>query len=139
MLTSLFTGTSGLKAHMAEMSVVGNNLSNMNTIGYKTSRASFADLLGQSLNNAGTGISQVGLGVKLSDIATLFTQGALESTVSGTDLAVEGDGLFFVRDVAGNAFYTRDGEFSFDKEGKLVTNTGNVVQGYGADTSGVIN
>jgi flagellar hook protein FlgE len=137
MLTSLFTGTSGLKSNMSSMSVVGNNLSNMNTIGYKTTRASFADLLGQNLTGL-QGESQIGLGVMMSDVSPLFSQGSLESTVSGTDLAVEGNGLFVVRDGAGSVYYTRAGQFSFDKDGFIVNPEGYVMRGYTADTMGNI-
>ena len=135
MLTSLFTGISGLKANMSAMSVIGDNLANMNTIGYKGSRVSFADLLAQNIGGS-YGTNQVGLGVMLSDVSPLFNQGSLESTGSGTDLAIEGNGFFVLRDLSGTSYYTRAGQFNFNKDGSMVNPEGLFVRGYMADAVG---
>ena len=137
MLTSLFTGVSGLNANMTDLSVIGNNIANMNTIGYKASRASFADVLSQSLNGV-SGSSQVGLGVTLSSITPLFTQGAFETTGNGLDMAIDGDGFFVLRDSAGALFYSRAGQFNLDKNGNITNPEGYVLRGFQADSSGNI-
>ncbi|MCP3677274.1 MAG: flagellar hook protein FlgE [Deltaproteobacteria bacterium] len=137
MLTSLFTGVSGLNANMTALSVVGNNIANMNTVGFKASRATFSDILSQSLNGV-AGSSQVGLGVALSSISPLFTQGALESTGSGMDMAIDGDGFFTMRDTTGALFYSRAGQFNIDKNGLITNPDGFVLRGFQADTSGNI-
>jgi len=129
MLSSLYSGISGLTAEGQAMGVIGNNIANQNTVGYKASRATFADMLYQSIFGI-AGSSQVGRGVALESVDTNFQQGSFESTNSPTDLAIGGQGFFIVRkptttDVA----YTRAGQFSFDKEGNMVDPTGNILQG----------
>lgn len=137
MLTSLFTGVSGLNANMTALSVVGNNIANMNTVGFKASRATFSDILSQSLNGV-SGSAQVGLGVSLSSIAPLFTQGALETTSSGMDMAIDGDGFFTMRDGTGALFYSRAGQFNIDKAGLITNPDSFVLRGFQADSAGTL-
>lgn len=135
MNSALFTGISGINANMSVLSVIGNNVANVNTTGFKGSRATFSDILSQSL----TGNNQIGLGVSLSAIQKSFTQGAFETTGNILDLAVSGDGFFLVQDPAMDAtLYTRAGQFSIDKNGKVVNPDGYELQGYLADTSGAL-
>ena len=134
MLSSLYSGVTGISAAGYTMSVLGNNIANSNTVGFKGGYTSFADILSQSLGGAGGG-NQVGRGVNLADIGTLFTQGSFENTSNGTDLAIEGAGFFMVADDTGT-FYTRAGQFIMDDEGYLVNPTGFRLQGYSADDTG---
>lgn len=131
MLSSLFAGISGLNAHQAAMSVIGNNIANVNTAGFKASRASFSNILSQNLSGGG----QIGRGVKLQSVTPMFTQGSFQSTSSVTDLAIDGNGLFIVENASGK-YYTRAGQFSFDSDGNLVSVDGSKVQGYEIDASG---
>jgi flagellar hook protein FlgE len=145
MLRSMFAGVSGLRGHQAMMDVIGNNIANVNTSGYKASQAVFQDLLSQVLRGAGaaqngvggTNPAQVGLGVRLGSIITSFTQGASQLTGRTTDLSILGDGFFVVRQ-GGQSLYTRLGAFSFDADGSLVTPDGGIVQGWLAQ-NGAIN
>lgn len=134
MLTSLFTAISGMKANGTSLSVIGDNIANMNTIGFKTSRISFGDVMSQTLTS-GTSSSQIGRGVLVSDISPLFTQGSFESTGNALDLAVDGDGFFIVRDTSG-IYYTRAGQFTLDKDGFIIDPNGLKVQGYQYTTGG---
>ena len=136
MLSSLYSGVSGISAAGYTMSVLGNNIANSNTVGFKGGYTSFADILSQSLGGAGGG-NQVGRGVNLADVGTLFTQGSFENTSNGTDLAIEGAGFFMVADDTGT-YYTRAGQFIMDDEGYLVNPSGYRLQGYSADDSGNI-
>jgi flagellar hook protein FlgE len=146
MLRSLFSGVSGLRAHQTMMDVVGNNIANVNTAGYKSGQAVFEDTLSQMLRasgapqngTGGTNPAQVGLGVHLAGIQTNFAQGASQMTGRSTDLAIQGDGFFVVRE-GGEDLFTRAGSFSFDANGTLVTPEGAVVRGWMADSSGNIN
>ncbi|NWF97801.1 MAG: flagellar hook protein FlgE [Nitrospirae bacterium] len=136
MITSLYTAISGLSASGTSLSVISDNIANMNTIGYKASRVAFGDVLSQTLTGI-AGSSQVGRGVLVSGVSPLFTQGSFETTESVLDLAVDGDGMFIVND--GNAsYYTRAGQFSISKEGYITNPDGLVLQGYLADESGNI-
>jgi flagellar hook protein FlgE len=135
MLTSLYTGISGMDANGTGLSVVGDNIANMNTTGFKSSRASFGDVLSQTLTGAGS--SQVGRGVRVDSVSPLFTQGSFESTGNTLDLAVDGEGLFVVKD-GSSQYYTRAGNFSVDKDGYVVNNDGYQVQGFLADATGTI-
>jgi flagellar hook protein FlgE len=145
MLRSMFSGVSGLRTHQVMMDVIGNNIANVNTAGYKSGSVVFQDLLSQLLRGAGgpvpglggTNPAQVGLGVRLAGITTSFGQGALQLTGRSTDMAIQGDG-FFVTELGGQQLYTRAGAFSFDTEGKLVTADGAVAQGWAADPLGNI-
>jgi flagellar hook protein FlgE len=135
MLTSLFTGVSGMNSHMDELSVVGHNIANMNTYGFKGSRAYFADLLSQSLEGV-TGPNQIGAGVEMNAVVRKFTQGAFETTASPLDLALEGGGFFIMKDLNDAHFYTRFGGFQMDKDGYLVDPSGLFLQGYNVDAAG---
>ncbi len=135
MLTSLFTGVSGMNAHMDELSVIGHNIANMNTYGYKGSRSYFADLLSQSLEGI-SGPNQIGAGVELNGVLKSFTQGAFESTASPLDLALEGSGFFMMKDLDGASYYSRFGGFQLDKDGYIVDPSGMRLQGYGVDAQG---
>ena len=145
MLRSMFSAVSGLRSHQTMMDVIGNNIANVNTTGFKSSQAVFEDLLSQTIKGAGspsTGLggsnpSQVGIGVKIGTVATSFTQGALQQTGRSTDMAIQGDG-FFVVNAEGSQMYTRAGAMSFDDNGKLVNPDGATVQGWMADPSGKI-
>ncbi len=143
MMRSLYSGVSGLKNHQTRMDVVGNNISNVNTTGFKSSRVTFSDTLSQTLsgasapteNRGGTNPKQIGLGSATSSIDTLFTDGSVQSTGVNTDLCLSGNGLFIVKD--GNlSYYTRNGNFKFDKQGYYVNSDGLKVQGWSATTPG---
>jgi flagellar hook protein FlgE len=145
MLRSLFTGISGLTNHQTKLDVIGNNIANVNTTGYKTGRAIFQDMMTQTLSGAsssqgtmgGTNARQVGLGVQLATIDNLHTQGALQSTGVMTDLGIQGDG-FFVLNQNGRQLFSRDGSFGLDNVGMLVEPaTGLRVQGWTA-VNGVV-
>ncbi|NTV53756.1 MAG: flagellar hook-basal body complex protein, partial [Candidatus Firestonebacteria bacterium] len=145
MLRSLFTAISGLTNHQTMLDVVGNNIANVNTTGYKTGRVVFEDMMSQTLAGAspssgaqgGSNPRQIGLGVHIATIDNLQTQGALQSTGVTTDLAIQGDGFFVLND-NGTQVYTRDGSFSLDEDGLLVSASGLQVQGWTA-VNGVIN
>ena len=145
MLRSLYSGISGLRQHQTMMDVVGNNIANVNTAGFKASNVVFEDTMSQMLRAAGapqgteggTNPAQVGLGVRLGSISTNFAQGSAQTTGKATDLMIQGDGFFAVQD-AGETLYTRDGSFSFDENGDLITSGGAKVQGWMA-TNGVVN
>jgi len=136
MLTSLFTAISGMNANGLSLSVIGDNIANLNTTGFKGSRVAFGDILSQTLTGI-SGKGQIGRGVMLSDVSPLFTQGSFESTGSALDLAVDGNGFFIVSD-DGARFYTRAGQFSMDRDGYLVNPDDLRVQGYLADSAGNI-
>jgi len=136
MLTSLYTAISGMDANATSLSVIGDNIANMNTVGFKSSTVSFDDVLSQSLSGA-SGQSQVGRGVEVQSVSPTFTQGSFQTTSSGLDLAVDGDGFFMV-DQGSSTFYTRAGQFSLDQNGNIVNPDGLVLQGYQADAAGNI-
>ena len=145
MIRSLYTGASGLKSHQSKMDVVGNNISNVNTVGYKSSRATFSDFLSQKIKGASaargevgsTNPKQIGLGSSVASIDTIFKDGAPMATGKNTDLCLSGDGLFMVRR-GKETYYTRDGAFEFDASGNYVLpGSGHFVQGWTA-TDGVI-
>jgi flagellar hook protein FlgE len=143
MLRSMFAAVTGLRSHQAFMDVVGNNIANVNTTGYKTSNVLFEDLLSQELRGAGapsadqggTNPAQIGLGVRLAGVTVNFAQGATQLTGRSTDFAIQGDG-FFVIDQGGTRAYTRNGSFSLDANGSLVTADGGFVLGWQADAVG---
>ena len=145
MLRSLFSGISGLRAHQTMMDVVGNNIANVNTTGYKASSTIFEDTLSQMMRASGApsgtvgGVNpaQIGLGVQLGAIDVNFSQGSAQSTGRATDLMIEGDGFFTLRNGT-DQVYTRAGDFTFDTSGKLVNSEGMYVQGYPA-ANGVVN
>ena len=149
MMRSLFSGVSGLKSHQTRMDVIGNNIANVNTIGFKSSRVTFADTLYQTQTGAaaptdtvgGTNPKQIGLGVGVASIDLLFNDASTQSTGKNTDLALSGNGLFIVsRDQDGkDKYYTRAGNFSFDANyNYVVPGSGYHVVGWNADASGSI-
>lgn len=146
MLASLFAGVAGLRNHQVRMNVIGNNISNINTIGFKSGRSIFQEALIQTLRSAGrpssvsggTNPVQLGLGMNVASIDNLFTQGGLELTGQITDLAIQGNGFFILSDGA-QKFYSRAGAFGFDANSYLVNpSNGLYVQGKMADSSGTI-
>ncbi len=128
---ALFSSVSGLDATGTAISVIGDNIANVNTPGFKARRAEFVDVLGQSIT-AGGGFSQIGAGTNLSRISPLFSQGSFESTARTTDLAIEGRGFFILEGQQGRV-YTRAGLFNFDRDGLLVNPQGLPVQGFAID------
>ena len=131
--SSLFTGTSGLKNMGNALQVVGNNISNLNTIGFKKGRTTFADTLYESVATQ-AGSAQMGRGMAVGDVSQNFDQGSFESTGNTTDLSIGGDGFFIMRQSnSENTFYTRAGNFFFNKEGNLVNPEGYIVQGWALD------
>jgi flagellar hook protein FlgE len=136
-LTSLFSAVSGLNTYGNAMSVIGNNIANVGTAGFKSSRASFADLVSASLGGGST-TGQVGLGVFLNDVQTSFVQGSLSNTGNTLDLAIDGNGFFNVRDAAGTVSYSRAGQFQVNNLGEIVDPSGRFLQGYQASTTGII-
>lgn len=147
MLRSMFSAISGLKAHQAKMDVTGNNIANVNTVGYKSSSTVFQDTLSQvvraggapAADRGGTNPAQIGLGVKLAAITTNWTNGAAQSTGRSTDFMIEGDGFFVTRGPGGEQLYTRAGSFDFDATGRLVTPDGSILQGWVAGANGAVN
>ncbi len=130
---ALGTARSGLVATGAALSVIGNNIANVNTVGFKGSRTEFADLL--SAQGGGGSAGKIGLGTRIGNISASFTQGNIESTGRPTDLAIEGNGFFVIGTGDGNVF-TRAGNFSLDNTGKLVTFQGLPVQGFALNDLG---
>jgi flagellar hook protein FlgE len=128
MIGSLFAGISGLNANATAMTVIGDNIANVNTTAFKANRSSFANMLSQSLTGAGNG--DIGRGVEFWGTSATWSQGNVENTASPTDLAVNGKGFFILQDDMGLNFYSRAGEFAFDRNGDLVNPDGLFVQGY---------
>ena len=146
MMKALFAAIAGLQNHITFMDVVGNNIANVNTQGFKASRVTFQDMLTQTIsgasapteNRGGTNPQQVGLGMKIGGIDVLQTQGSLQATGRNTDFAIQGTGFFIMRDGA-RTFYTRDGAFDVAVTGEMVNSTnGFKTQGWQADTNGVV-
>jgi flagellar hook protein FlgE len=144
MMRSLYAGVSGLQNHQTRMDVLGNNIANVNTTGFKKGRVTFQDMLSQTLSGAakpteevgGVNPQQIGLGMMVSTIDTIHTQGALQSTGVTTDVALQGNG-FFVLKVGDKRYYTRNGAFGLDKDGRLVNPANGMrVQGWMAQTVG---
>ena len=143
MMRSMFSAVSGLRAHQLRMDVIGNNIANVNTVGFKGSRVTFQEVFSQTLRGAGspqdgkggTNPQQVGLGINVSSMDTFHIRGAVERTDYNTDLMVNGDGFFIVADGI-NRSYTRAGNFAIDTDGNLVTADGYKILGYAADEEG---
>lgn len=137
-LRAMYSGVSGLRAEGEALGVVGDNIANVNTVGFKSQRAVFKDVLGHSIL-AGTASAMPGSGVEIGSVQQMFTQGSLMNTGVSTDLALNGDGFFVVQGtvagVQGN-FYTRAGQFNIDNSGFLTTTEGLQVQGYTANADG---
>ena len=145
MMRSMFAGVSGLRSHQTMMDVVGNNIANVNTAGFKSAQITFGEAMAQTLQGpAGAGVEsggtnplQIGLGVQVASIDGVFTQGAIQITGRPTDIAVQGEG-FFILQGAGGRVYTRAGTFRWDESGNLVAPGGQRVQGWLADPTGVV-
>ncbi len=144
MMRSMYSGVSGLRAHQMKMDIIGNNIANVNTVGYKGQRVTFQEVFSQTVKGAGspqagkggTNPHQVGLGISLSSIDTYHIRGAVQRTDNNTDLAVNGDGFFMLSDSSDylNRTYTRAGNFSLDEDGNLVASNGFRVLGYMTDS-----
>jgi flagellar hook protein FlgE len=137
-LAAMNSGVSGLKAESDALGVVGDNIANVNTVGFKSQRAVFEDVLGHSIL-AGTSGGLPGSGVRVGTIQQMFTQGSLQNTGVSTDIALNGDGFFVVKgsvDGVTSNFYTRSGEFNIDKDGNLANTDGLKVQGYQSNGDG---
>ncbi|WP_311794606.1 flagellar hook-basal body complex protein [Alicyclobacillus acidiphilus] len=145
MLRSMNSAISGMQAFQTDLDVVGNNIANVNTIGFKSQSVNFSDIMSQTLagGNAGsttvggTNPEQVGLGVQVADTEMDTSQGPDETTGNATDVAIQGTGYFVIQNAAGTEKYlTRAGDFSVDSAGNLVLPDGNLAMGYYATTSG---
>jgi len=133
--SSLFSGISGLSTLGNSMTVIGDNIANINTVGFKGSRVTFQDVLSQTVATT-AGSAQVGRGTSLADITANFGQGSFESTASSTDLGIGGDGFFIVRDPNNQTeYYTRAGEFGLDKDGNFTNPEGYIVRGWALDAT----
>ncbi|MGA6926736.1 MAG: flagellar hook protein FlgE [Desulfosarcina sp.] len=131
MIGSLYSGISGLKANTSAMAVIGDNIANVDTTGFKSSRVSFANIFSASLSQSNL---QIGRGVALNGVNPQWEAGSLENTNCATDLSVNGTGLFVVNDPSNDiSYYTRAGKFDWNKDGSLVTPDGYIVQGYSVD------
>ncbi len=144
MMRSLFSGVSGLKNHQTRMDVIGNNISNVNTYGFKSSRVTFQDMLSQTIagaakpeeNKGGVNPKQIGLGMTIASVDKIFTQGSLQTTGKQTDLAIAGDGFFILKE-GDKKVFTRAGTFGIDKDGTLVNPANGLkVQGWKAKNIG---
>lgn len=140
MMRSMYAGVAGLKVHQLKMDVIGNNIANVNTVGYKKGQVAFQDLLSQAVKGAsapsanglgGTNPQQVGLGVGIGEVSTVHTEGSTQTTNNPTDLKIDGNGYFVVTPDGGtNSYYTRAGNFKLDRDGNLLTSEGMKVMGY---------
>jgi flagellar hook protein FlgE len=127
MMRSLYSGVSGLQNHQTRMDVIGNNISNVNTVGFKRGRVNFQDMISQQLSGAarptdeigGVNPKEVGLGMTVASIDNIFTQGNLQTTGVSTDVAIQGNGFFIMKD-GDQTYYTRNGDFSLDRNGTFV-------------------
>jgi flagellar hook protein FlgE len=142
-MRSMFSGVSGLRAHQTRMDVIGNNVANVNTVGFKSGRVTFQEIFSQTLQGAsapdpvtgrgGTNPMQIGLGLGVGAVDTITTRGSVQRTDNPTDLSIEGDGFFVCKGGASDTFkFTRAGNFTIDKLGNLVTGSGMNVYGWQA-------
>jgi flagellar hook protein FlgE len=137
MLRSMYSAISGMRGFQTKLDVIGNNIANVNTTGFKAGRVMFSDVLSQTMaggsapagNLGGTNPKQIGLGSKVSSIDTIFTDGSLQNTNVPTDLAIQGNGFFVLDDGNGGQVYTRAGNFKLDANGNLVAANGMKVKG----------
>jgi flagellar hook protein FlgE len=136
-LSSLFAGVSGLNAQGTALSVIGNNIANLATVGFKGSKATFADLISSSISG-GSGAVQTGIGVALTSVQGDFSQGSLATSSNTLDMAIDGNGFYVVKDSQGGTYYTRAGQFRLDKNNDVVDPSGFKLQGFLADTTGTI-
>jgi flagellar hook protein FlgE len=154
MLRSMYSGISGMKNFQTKLDVIGNNIANVNTFGFKKGRVTFQDLVSQSISGASAPVTegvtkgginpkQVGLGSQLSTIDTIHTQGSLQTTSRTLDLAISGDGFFEVAKVQGDTLventYTRSGNFYLDSSGNIVNSDGEYLVGVGFDDNNTPN
>ncbi len=147
MMRSMSSAVSGLKAMQTAMDVIGNNIANVNTTGFKKSRVVFADTLYQAMrgasaptdNTGGTNPMGIGLGAKVAAVQQIHTASAAHSSSSVTDMAIDGDGYFILQDSKGQTCYSRAGNFTFDTDGNLVNSDGFLVMGWVADAEGTLN
>lgn len=145
MMRSMYSGVSGLRIHQTKMDVIGNNIANVNTVGFKSSRATFSEIFSQTVqgasganqNKGGTNPIQIGLGATLGSIDVNMTEGASQRTDNPLDLKIEGEGFFVVSDITGNKF-TRAGAFNIDSVGNLVSAGGLNLMGWGVGNDGEI-
>lgn len=133
--SAMYTGISGLNANSEAISVLGNNISNVNTVGFKNGRMLFSDVLSSTIGNN----SQIGRGTQIQTVQNNFSQGAFESTENVTDLAIQGDSFFIVKSPGEAQRYTRAGAFNFNKDKILVNPDGLEVLGYGINTTTGLN
>ena len=143
MMTSMYSAVSGLRIHQSKMDTIGNNIANVNTVGFKKGQVTFQEVFSQVVRGAsgpaggkgGTNPQQIGMGVAVGSISTIHTKGPSQRTENPTDLMIDGEGFFVVSEDANfeNRYYTRAGNFSLDRDGNLVTADGFKVLGYGAD------
>lgn len=142
MMKALYSGVSGMRSHQTKMDVIGNNIANVNTNGYKSQRATFRDVYYQQIKSPGGGVegarggtnaSQVGYGAQISSIDTMHTLSGYSPTNKSTDLYINGDGYFMVQNASGEQFFTRYGAFNFDATGNLVDSSGSLVLGLNKD------
>ncbi|MCP4754219.1 MAG: flagellar hook protein FlgE [Proteobacteria bacterium] len=124
MISSLYSGASGVQAQSDSMTITGSNIANVNTIGYKYNRVNFQDLLSTSMG----GEAKIAKGVKIGNIQNIHTQGSFEITETETDVAIDGHGFFAVKDEGGSLYYTRAGQFIYDKNGFLTSQDGKFLQ-----------
>ena len=141
MMRSMFASVSGLKAHQTRMDVIGNNIANVNTVGYRASRVTFQEVYSQTIKGAGapdpisgrggTNPLQVGLGINVGAIDTITTRGSIQRTDYPLDLSIDGEGFFIAKANEGDTFmFTRAGNFTIDELGNLVTANGMRVYGW---------
>jgi len=135
----MYSGVSGINAYGNAMNVTGDNIANVNTVGFKGNRTIFADILANSVANGATTL-QFGRGSLVQGITASFSQGSFDTTGNATDMAIQGAGFFVVKDTAGASYYTRAGQFIMDENGKLVNPNDMIVQGYRMTTnsSGIV-
>lgn len=144
MVRSMYSGVTGMKSHQTRLDVIGNNIANVNTYGFKSSRATFRDVYYQNLRNGskptaisgGTNPSGVGYGATIGSIDLLMTDSAVTNTGNPMDVAINGDGFFQVQDADGNIFYTRAGMLDIDSDGNLVDMNGYFVLGVAGNPVG---
>jgi flagellar hook protein FlgE len=140
MSSSLFAGISGLNASSKQLDVIGNNIANVNTIGFRAAKIHFSDILSQSITGGSSTFMQIGRGVAVNNVSTQFSPGSFETTSNATDLSIDGDGFFIVNDEDGGSYYTRAGAFHLDSDGYMVDTNDYKVQGYnyfGADPNSI--
>ncbi len=145
-MKALYSGVSGMRSHQTKMDVIGNNIANVNTYGFKTQRATFRDVYYQTLKNpgapgddrGGTNASQVGYGAQIGSIDTIHTISGYSPTSKGTDIYINGDGYLAVKNSSGETLYTRLGALNFDESGNLVDVNGSRVVGWDNEGSNAI-